>query len=72
MRREESFPNMFIMNTMLDRTLCLLAQTSIPPRTISRETGLGYDWLIRLRRGEIRDPGIRKIESLHDYLSEAS
>lgn len=37
---------------------------------ISRETGLTYDWLARVAQGRIPDPGVRKIQVLHDYAKQ--
>ena len=32
--------------------------------TIARETGLGYQWIIKLAADKIPDPGVVKIEKL--------
>ena len=33
------------------------------------ETGLPFYWLKKLRRGEIRNPSVNRVEFLHAYLS---
>jgi hypothetical protein len=38
-------------------------------RQIADDTGLGYDWLRSLNSGRIPNPGVQKIEKLHDYLA---
>lgn len=37
--------------------------------TISCNTGLAYDWLVKLKRGSIKDPSVNKIQRLYEYLS---
>lgn len=37
------------------------------PQTAA-ETGLGREWISKLARGLIPDPGVTKIETLHAYL----
>ena len=37
-------------------------------RQIANETGLDYDWLHQVSRGVIKDPGIKKMETLHAHL----
>ena len=39
-------------------------------RQISDRTGLDYDWLHQVARGVIKDPGIRKMETLYAHLLE--
>lgn len=36
---------------------------------ISYHTGLAYDWLVKLKRGSIKDPSVNKIQILYEYLS---
>ena len=35
---------------------------------LSRETGLGQRWMYMLMQGAYSDPGVNKIEQLHDHL----
>lgn len=40
-------------------------------KALSRETGLPYDYLCRLVKGRIKDPGSQKIDVLRDYFQKA-
>jgi hypothetical protein len=33
-------------------------------------SGLGYEWLKKLRAGKIPDPGVNNIQKLHDFLAQ--
>lgn len=54
--------------TMLDRTKTLLQQHKGHWRSICSATGLDYEWLNKLARDKIEDPGVNKIQKLHDHL----
>jgi len=54
---------------MYEHTIQLLQTHKGQFRQIAEATGLDYDWLHQVARGVINDPGVRKIEKLHDYLS---
>ena len=60
---------MMNMKTMLQDTLDMLHDTDLPRRIIAAESGLGLEWLHKLAQGRIPDPGIIRIQRLHDYLS---
>jgi len=53
---------------LLEQTLDMLANESRSREEIARDTGLGKEWLSKLSRGLITDPGVSKIERLHEYL----
>ena len=55
--------------TMLNRTKTLLQQHKGHWRSICTATGLDYEWLNKLARGKINDPGVNKIQKLHDHLA---
>lgn len=55
---------------LCDQTIRLLKESGTPRRVIAEKTGLGFGWLNALVLGEIADPGVRKIERLHAYLTE--
>lgn len=38
-------------------------------RRVAEETDVGYEWLCKLARDEIKEPGAIKIERLHRYYS---
>lgn len=54
---------------MYEQTLELLQKHKGHFREISRATGLDYDWLHQVSRGVIKDPGVKKIETLHSHLT---
>lgn len=58
------------MSDILADTVKLLQRTKLTRREIAEQTGLGKDWLDALALGSIHDPGVRKIEKLHRFLSE--
>lgn len=57
-----------VMNqNLLEITLKALAERRGKWPQICRDTGLDYDWLTKLAQGRIQDPGVKKIQRLHDY-----
>jgi hypothetical protein len=56
---------------LLARTLEELSRRRGHWPFICRATGLDYNWLTKLAQGRIADPGIRKIQRLHDHLLPA-
>lgn len=56
--------------SMLETTVHLLRERG-GYREVAEATGLGYDWINKLVQGQIKDPGVNKIERLHRYLSES-
>lgn len=55
---------------LLDKTVDLLEQDRGNWNHTAKVTGLGRDWIAKLAQGHINDPGVKKIEKLHDYLTE--
>lgn len=51
----------------LDYVLIQLQERKGSWPQIERETRLPYSWLSKLARGEINDPGVKKIERLGRY-----
>lgn len=52
---------------LLTQTLAELGRRRGRWPVICRDTGLDYQWLTKLAQGRIDDPGIKKIQRLHDY-----
>ncbi len=50
------------------KTLALLNATAIPLCKIAKDNGVSVDWLSRFKRGVIPEPGIGKVQKVHDYL----
>ena len=62
------------MTPMLARTLELLedrARLNLSLPAIAHGAGVGFEWLRKLDKGEFEDPGVRKIEALHTFLTTA-
>ena len=59
-------------DSMLEQTMNKLAAVKgiRSRRVIADEAGIEYEWLQKLAQGHIADPGVKKIERLHNYLSE--
>lgn len=57
--------------TLYDRTLSLVrnAPRSITYTEMSKGSGLSVTWISRFADGKFDDPGVKKVQSLHDYLS---
>jgi hypothetical protein len=53
---------------LLDQTLELAGATDIPVTMICRAIGVTTRWYYKLLSGEIKDPSVRKVQKLHDYL----
>lgn len=56
------------MNDLYETTLQLARDCGISPAIVSREAKVGLRWYHKLLRGEWGDPGVLKIQRLHDYL----
>lgn len=54
---------------MLEKTLELLRNCDLPLVEIANMSGLGYEWLKKLKAGDIPDPGVNRIQKLHDFLA---
>ncbi len=55
--------------SLLENTLALLATTDAPKAEIARHANVGFEWLKKLEAGAIEEPGVRRIQRLHDYLA---
>lgn len=53
---------------LLDETINLLNQDDRSKEEIAKGAGLGKEWLSKLSRGLITDPGVNKIERLNKFL----
>jgi predicted transcriptional regulator len=56
---------------LYSETMRLAEASGLSVAGLARATGLKERWLHRLLRGDFQDPGVRKIERLHTYLTEA-
>jgi len=53
---------------LLDRTLELLKNCDASLPEVANMSGLRYEWLKKLKAGDIPDPSVNKIQKLHDFL----
>lgn len=58
-------------SALLTETKKLLRKDRRSWGTIARETGLTREWVAKFAHDQINDPGVRKIETLHNYLKAA-
>ena len=56
------------MSDLLASTLRLLEHRTETFPQIARASGVGYEWLKKFSAGGIPDPGVRRVQRLHDYL----
>lgn len=55
--------------TLLEQTLDLIHNSGESLPAIARATGVNQRWLRRLVAGDYAEPGVNKIERIHDYLT---
>jgi hypothetical protein len=61
--------NPFIMTCdLLTKTLNLLEQTDASAAEICAGANVGQRWLYDLRSGRYSDPGVTRIQRIHDFL----
>ena len=58
------------MNNLYKTTLQLIRDSGMPLSRIAREADVGHRWLVDVMNGRFSDPGVNKIQRLHDYLIE--
>ena len=58
------------MKTLLDSTLELIESADITYTQMSTDLGVTTRWLHKVRTGDIKDPSVRLIQRLHDYLQD--
>jgi len=57
---------------MLERVRLQLINNRGNWPTICRATGIPYSWLTKFAQGKIKNPGIKRIESLDSYFRDAA
>lgn len=57
---------------LLTKTLALLEKCDLPLTEIALKSNLGYEWLKKLKGNSIPDPGVNRIQTLHDFLVSQS
>lgn len=56
------------MNDLYEKTLELIRASDQSIRQLAKDAGVGQRWLSDLVSGRFDDPGVKKIQRLHDYL----
>lgn len=60
------------MCELYKKTIALLEVTEKPMSIIAAQTNVGLRWLYDLKAGRFNDPGVNKIQRIHDYLQKDS
>lgn len=55
--------------TLLDRTYQLLDSTTLTYREIASGARVDINWLAKFKQRAIEEPGISKVQNVHDFLS---
>lgn len=55
--------------SLLQKTRELLDACDLPLTEIANMSGLGYEWLKWFKREAKKDPGIKRVETLHNFLA---
>lgn len=57
--------------SLLDRTKKLLSDVEgLTLREIANGAGVGHEWVRKIAYGGIDDPGVKRLEKLHAFLTE--
>jgi len=55
--------------SLLARTYRLLDASNLTYREIAAGAGVGIEWLAKFKQRSIDEPGVNKVQALHDFLS---
>jgi predicted transcriptional regulator len=58
------------MSDLYETTLNMIRDSGIPITRLASEAKVGQRWLADLVNGRFSDPGVKKIQRLHDYLKQ--
>lgn len=56
---------------LLERTYALLDKTALTREEISKGADVGIDWLKKFAGRHIPEPGVKKVQAVHDFLAQA-
>jgi transcriptional regulator with XRE-family HTH domain len=56
---------------LLDRTYKLLEATNLTYEEIATGAGVKFDWLAKFKQRHITEPGVSKVQAVHDFLADA-
>lgn len=54
---------------LLNRTLRLIEESNLTYRQIAEGASVDMNWLAKLRQGAIEEPGVHKVQRVHDFLA---
>lgn len=54
--------------SLLERTYCLLDTTDLTYREVAEGASVDMNWLAKLKQRQIIEPGVLKIQRVHDFL----
>jgi hypothetical protein len=54
--------------SLLERTYCLLDSTDLTYREVAEGASVDMNWLAKLKQRQIIEPGVLKIQRVHDFL----
>lgn len=56
------------MPGMIDRTKRMARRCELGPTEIARRADVPLDWFKKFMRGRYKDPGVTRLEKVHDFL----
>lgn len=59
-------------NNLYEETIHLLEQAELTVEEIGRGVGMSGRWVRKVREGQIKDPGVNKIQRLYEFLSTST
>ncbi len=54
---------------LLSRTYRLMAESQLSYKKIADGSGQSKDWVAKLAQRAIREPGVSKVQAVHDFLA---
>lgn len=54
--------------SLLEDTYALLEKRSMSLQIVAQETSVSYSWINMLNQKRIPDPGVQKVQRVHDFL----
>lgn len=58
--------------SLLTKTRSLLDKSSDSLNKIAQKSEISYEWLKKFKTEDWRDPGVKRVQKLHDYLVKAA
>jgi len=55
--------------SLLSRTLRLLRATKLTYRQVADGASVDTEWLAKFKQGHIKEPGVNKVQRVHDFLT---